>query len=125
MVDFAKLKAMRGEQSLAALTAELEKITAKRETKKDDRFWSPTVDKAGNGYAVIRFLPAPGEEDVPFVRIFDHGFHAVSGKDGSFTIAGVPDGKYKLVVEHRKGGKAEKDIEVKGGAKADFTLEAK
>lgn len=60
-----------------------------------------------------------------YVSIFDHGFHAVSGKDGSFTITGVPDGKYKLVVEHRKGGKAEKDIEVKGGAKADFTLEAK
>ena len=48
MVDFAKLKAMRGEQSLAALTAELEKITAKKEMKKDERFWTPTVDKAGN-----------------------------------------------------------------------------
>lgn len=60
-----------------------------------------------------------------YVSVFDHGFHAVSGKDGSFKITGVPDGKYKLVVEHRKGGKVEKDIEVKGGAKADFTIEAK
>ena len=60
-----------------------------------------------------------------YVSIFDHSFHAVSGKDGSFKITGVPDGKYKLVVEHRKGGKVEKDIEVKGGAKADFTIEAK
>ena len=94
MVDFAKLKAMRGEQSLAALTAELEKITAKRETKKDDRFWSPTVDKAGNGYAVIRFLPAPGEEDVPFVRIFDHGFQGPSGSwyiENSLTTIGKKD----------------------------------
>ena len=60
-----------------------------------------------------------------YVSVFEHGFHAVSGKDGSFKITGVPDGKYKLVVEHRKGGKVEKDIEVKGGAKADFTIEAK
>ena len=79
MVDFAKLKAMRGEQSLSALTAELEKITAKKETKKDERFWTPTVDKAGNGYAVIRFLPAPEGEEVPFVRLFDHGFKGPSG----------------------------------------------
>ena len=60
-----------------------------------------------------------------YVSIFDHGFHAVSAKDGSYKITGVPDGKYKLVVEHRKGGKVEKEIEVKGGAKADFTIEAK
>lgn len=60
-----------------------------------------------------------------YVSVFEHGFHAVSAKDGSFKITGVPDGKYKLVVEHRKGGKVEKDIEVKGGAKADLTIEAK
>ncbi|MEN9573553.1 MAG: hypothetical protein RL514_1408 [Verrucomicrobiota bacterium] len=60
-----------------------------------------------------------------YVSVFDHGFHAVSAKDGSFKITGVPDGKYKLVVEHRKGGKVEKDIEVKGGAKADLDITAK
>lgn len=60
-----------------------------------------------------------------YVSVFDHGFHAVSGTDGSFKITGVPDGKYRLIVEHRKGGKSEKEIEVKGGAKADFTVEAK
>lgn len=60
-----------------------------------------------------------------YVSVFEHTLHAVSGKDGSFKITGVPDGKYKLVVEHRKAGKVEKEIEVKGGAKADFTLEAK
>lgn len=40
----------------------------------DDRFWSPTVDKAGNGYAVIRFLPAPVAEDYSWVSYYDHGF---------------------------------------------------
>ena len=60
-----------------------------------------------------------------YVSVFETPFHAVTGKDGSFKITGVPDGKYKLVVEHRKGGKVEKDIEVKGGAKADFEITAK
>jgi len=60
MVDFSKLKAMSGKKSLEQLTNELTKINGNQNEKKgDDRFWSPTVDKAGNGYAVIRFLPAP------------------------------------------------------------------
>ena len=45
----------------------------------DNRFWKPEVDKAGNGYAVIRFLPAPEGEDLPFVRIWDHGFQGPGG----------------------------------------------
>lgn len=57
-----------------------------------------------------------------YVSVLETPFHAVSGKDGSFKITGVPDGKYKLVVEHRKAGKSEKEIEVKGGASADLTL---
>jgi plastocyanin len=62
-----------------------------------------------------------------YVSVFDHGFHTVSGKDGSFKITGVPDGKYKLVVEHRRaapvGKSVVKEIEVKGSAKVDITLE--
>ncbi len=61
-----------------------------------------------------------------YVSVFEHGFHAVSAKDGSYKITGVPDGKYKLVVEHRRaapvGKSVVKEIEVKGGAKVDFTL---
>ena len=41
---------------------------------KDSRFWEPTVDKEGNGYAVIRFLPSKLEDGVPFVKVFNHGF---------------------------------------------------
>jgi len=40
----------------------------------DERIWKPTVDKSGNGYAVLRFLPAPEGEDLPFVRYWDHFF---------------------------------------------------
>jgi len=88
MVDFAKLKANSGKKSLDTLTAELSKISGNQETKKnDDRFWYPNVDKAGNGYAVIRFLPAPGDEDVPFIRMFNHGF---KGPTGSWLIENCP-----------------------------------
>jgi plastocyanin len=62
-----------------------------------------------------------------WVSIFDHPYFAVSGKDGSFKIANVPPGKYKIQAAHRKAGTIAQDIEVKEGepAKVDFTLEAK
>lgn len=76
-MDFKKLKAASG-SSLSFLTDKVDKLN---ETNKrsDDRFWSPSTDKSGNGYAVIRFLPAPPEEDLPFVRLFDHGFQGPGG----------------------------------------------
>ena len=66
------------------LTSELNKLNqgstqAQENSNNDDRFWKPDVDKAGNGYAIIRFLPAPAGEDVPFVRIWDHGFQGPGG----------------------------------------------
>ena len=62
-----------------------------------------------------------------WVSIFDHPYFAVSGKDGTFKIANVPAGKYKLQAAHRKAGTVTQEIEVKDGepAKVDFTLEAK
>lgn len=94
MVDFAKLKSSSGKSALENLNKKLASI-AGNESKggADDRFWSPTVDKAGNGYAVIRFLPAPPNEDVPFVRIFDHGFQGPGGWyiENSLTTLGKND----------------------------------
>jgi hypothetical protein len=46
---------------------------------KDDRFWYPSVDQAGNGFAIIRFLPAPQEETVPYVRMWSYGFKDRNG----------------------------------------------
>jgi hypothetical protein len=60
----------------------------------DDRFWKPTVDKAGNGYAVLRFLPAAEGEDLPWVRYWDHGFKGPTGMwyiEKSLTSIGQPD----------------------------------
>ena len=59
--------------------------------------------------------------------IFDHPYFAVSGKDGTFKIANVPPGKYKIQAAHRKAGTVTQEVEVKEGepAKVDFTLEVK
>jgi len=82
MSDFASMKRSSTE-SLSKLTEELTKINNPQQGNQngpDDRIWKPTVDKAGNGYAVIRFLPAPANEDVPFVRVWDHGFQGPTGQ---------------------------------------------
>ena len=78
--SFAALKKSRS-SSLSKLVTETAKINAPTEgSNEDNRFWTPTVDKAGNGYAVIRFLPEPKGEDLPWVRVFSHGFQGPSGK---------------------------------------------
>ena len=92
---FEALKNNR-KSSFEKLTTELSKLSEKatfQNERDDDRFWKPDVDKAGNGYAVIRFLPAPGGEDVPFVRIWDHGFQGPGGWyiEKSLTTLGKPD----------------------------------
>lgn len=60
----------------------------------DDRIWKPSVDKAGNGYAVIRFLPGPEGSELPWVRYWDHGFKGPTGKwyiEKSLTSIGQSD----------------------------------
>lgn len=76
--SFADLKRSR-ETALESLSKEVEKASGGFTKQDDDRFWQPEVDKAGNGYAVIRFLPAPQGEDVPWVRLWDHGFQGPGG----------------------------------------------
>jgi len=45
----------------------------------DDRYWKPELDKTGNGFAVVRFLPTPQNEEMPWVSYFDHGFQGPGG----------------------------------------------
>jgi len=96
MTSFLQLKKNSGKGSLETLTAELTKLSGKQtqESRTDDRIWYPSVDKAGNGYAVIRFLPPPEGEDVPFIRMFDHGFQGPTGQwyiENSLTTLGKQD----------------------------------
>lgn len=80
MSDFASFK-KSSKNNLGKIAKELEKVTkgGGENSYKDDRLWQPEVDKTGNGYAVIRFLPAPPSEDLPWVRVFSHGFQAKGG----------------------------------------------
>lgn len=83
MVDFAKLK--KSANNLDRLAKELDKLNApaSQDKKDDTRFWKLERDKSGNGSAVIRFLPAPavdGDDALPWVRLFDHGFKGPTGK---------------------------------------------
>lgn len=79
MSDFASFK-KSSKNNLGKIAKELEKVTKGGENSyKDDRFWQPEVDKTGNGYAVIRFLPSPPGEDLPWVRVFNHGFQGKGG----------------------------------------------
>jgi hypothetical protein len=93
--NFSELKSARNNTKF--LKDELVKASgASFDNSKDDRFWYPDVDKAGNGYAVIRFLPAPAGEDVPFVRLWEHRFKGPSGswyieKSRTTLGAGTPD----------------------------------
>jgi hypothetical protein len=82
MSDFSSLK--RNRNSFDKLTKAIESINTvtTENSKEDNRFWQPEVDKAGNGMAVIRFLPGPavdGDDALPWVRVFNHGFQGPGG----------------------------------------------
>ena len=95
-MSFANLKSSRG-SSIDKLVKAAEAVSTKTDSKSsygDDRFWKPTRDKAGNGYAVVRFLPAQEGEDLPWVRYWDHGFKGPTGLwyiENSLTSIGQDD----------------------------------
>ena len=81
-MSFANLKSSRG-SSIDKLVKAAEAVsTPKTESNSydDDRFWKPTRDKAGNGFAVIRFLPGQADAPTPWVRYWDHAFKGPSGQ---------------------------------------------
>jgi hypothetical protein len=75
------LAALKKQSNISSLIDEFNKQTTPQDTKSfdDDRFWKPELDKSGNGYAVIRFLPAPEGEDIPWQRMFTHSFQGPGG----------------------------------------------
>lgn len=91
-MSFADLK--RNRTDLASLVAAASSDEQKTENRNDDRFWQPTRDKAGNGYAVVRFLPGDTEATTPWVRYWDHFFKGPTGQwyvEKSLTSIGKPD----------------------------------
>jgi len=90
------LAAMKKQNSLDSLLGAAQKESAPLEKKSyvDERLWKPTMDKTGNGYAVIRFLPAPTGEDLPWVKLWNHAFQGPTGQwfiENSLTTLGNND----------------------------------
>jgi hypothetical protein len=92
-MSFADLKKQSRAGSLTEkLIKQVEKLNS-GEGGADDRFWKPEVDKAGNGYAVIRFLPAPEGCELPWAQVWSHAFQGPGGWyiENSLTTLGQKD----------------------------------
>jgi len=91
-MSFADLKK---QSKLGSLTEKLVKEVEKLNTTStgDDRLWKPELDKSGNGFAVIRFLPAPNGEDLPWAKLYSHAFQGPGGWyiENSLTTLGKSD----------------------------------
>ena len=90
------LAALKKQNSLDSLLGAAQRESAPQEKKSyvDERLWKPTMDKTGNGYAVIRFLPAPKDEDLPWVKLWNHAFQGPTGQwyiENSLTTLGNND----------------------------------
>ena len=109
-------KDLKKQSSLGSLTQKLVKEVEKMNTtggSGDDRLWKPEVDKTGNGYAVIRFLPAPEGEDIPWAKIYSHAFQGPGGWYIENSLTSV--GKKDPVSEHNRelwnsGNESDKDV---------------
>lgn len=75
-MSFADLK-RKSQSNFEFLQKELEKSSSSNGA--DDRLWKPELDASGNGYAVIRFLPAPEGESVPWAKVYNHAFKSTGG----------------------------------------------
>ena len=92
-MSFADMK-KRSKTDLSSLIKETEKISNPNSfADRDEGYWRPELDKSGNGYAVIRFLPAPEGEELPWARIWNHGFQGPGGWyiENSLTTLGQKD----------------------------------
>ena len=92
-MSFANLKK---QSSLGSLTSKLVKEVEKMNNTSggaDERLWKPEMDKTGNGYAVIRFLPAPNGEELPWAKMYSHAFQGPGGWyiENSLTTTGGKD----------------------------------
>ena len=95
-MDFESLKTSSSgfDKLTKALEENLSPEDSKNKNKyQDDRYWKPELDKTGNGYAVLRFLPATSGEDMPWVRLWSHAFQGTGGWyiENSLTTLGHKD----------------------------------
>lgn len=125
-MDIQALRKMRN-SDFGQISSAFEKIAnPQTETKSyvDDRFWRLEGDKAGNGTATIRFLPRVEGDELPWVRIFSHGFQGPTGKwyiENSLTTLGENDPVGELNTQlWNSGSEANKEIARKQKRKLSF-----
>jgi len=100
------LESLRKSNSLDKLLNAVKEDSAPQEGKKsykDDRLWKPELDKSGNGYAVLRFLPSCEGEDLPWAKLWSHAFQGPTGQwyiENSRTTIGSGDIGKDPVSEH-------------------------
>jgi len=126
-MDIQTLRKMRN-QDFSKIAGEFDKISNPQSGEKksydDDRFWRLEGDKAGNGTATIRFLPRVEGDELPWVRIFSHGFQGPTGKwyiENSLTTLGENDpvGEMNTMLWN-SGSDANKEIARKQKRKLSF-----
>jgi len=108
--------ALKKQSSLGNLTQKLVKEVEKMSNTTsgaDDRLWKPELDKTGNGFAVVRFLPAPDGEDLPWAKVYSHAFQGPGGWyiENSLTTIGQKDpvGEYNRELWNT-GSEANKEV---------------
>ena len=90
------LATLKKENSLDKLLGAVQSENSQQEKKSyvDDRIWKPVMDKTGNGFAIIRFLPAPKGEELPWAKLWNHAFQGPTGQwyiENSLTTIGQND----------------------------------
>ena len=123
-MTFANLKKQSRMGSLTSkLTTEIEKMNKGGTGGADERLWKLEVDKAGNGYAVIRFLPAPEGEELPWAKVWSHAFQGPGGWyiENSLTTLGGKDpvSEYNRLLWN-SGNDADKDLARKQKRKLSY-----
>mgnify|MGYP004453171147 CR=1 FL=1 len=110
-MSFADFK-KQSMNSIEDLQKKLE-ASSNKDSFKDDRFWRPELDKASNGYAVIRFLPAPPDEELPWAKYYSHAFQGPGGWfiENSRTTLGEKDPVSEMnTLLWNSGVESDKDI---------------
>ena len=110
------LSSLKKSNSLDKLLGAVKEENAPQEKKsyKDERIWKPVMDKTGNGYAVIRFLPAVEGEDMPWAKVWNHAFQGPTGQwyiENSLTTLGQNDPVSELNSSYWNSG-VESDKEI-------------
>jgi hypothetical protein len=126
-MDIQSLRKMRN-SDFGAISSAFEKVANPQSEQKsftDDRFWRLEGDKAGNGTATLRFLPRVEGDELPWVRIFSHGFQGPTGKwyiENSLTTLGENDPVGELnTTLWNSGSEANKEIARKQKRRLSFT----